>query len=381
MWFGSIQKIVLAGILAGACSACTTAKYYGQAIAGQCQIISQGKTIAGLVRRPGLPDELRRKFLLVGELRDFARTDLNLPPGQHYSHYVDLGRPFVVWNVHAAPELSLEPKTWWYPVVGRLKYRGYFSQHAAEFHARKLARHGFDVYVEGVEAYSTLGWFSDPLLNTFIHHEESELAEILFHELAHQIFFARGDTDLNEAFATAVAEEGVRRWLAAHGTPEQQRRYEQKQRWQQEVVDLILQTRRQLEVAYEEENDSDPGARRGSRFPASQRLRGNSAEPRKRLAKEKVSTEFYQSAARLQARSPASVTNSGKAREGPINNARLNAIATYYRLVPAFREMLAGAGGDMAVFYRRVKELENKSSARRDAILSRRTKGEVEKPR
>src|SRR5687767_6056930 len=201
--------VVLAAVLSG----CQTVSYYTQAIRGQYQIFANREPIEKLIANTNTPPALREKFRLVMDLRRFAETNLAMPVNGHYNRYADVKRRFVVWNVHAAKEFSLEPKTWWYPIVGRLKYQGYFSEAHANRYAKKLEEKGLDVYVNGVEAYSTLGWFKDPLLNTFIHHGETELADILFHELAHQRVFASGDTDFNEAFATAVAEEGVRRWF------------------------------------------------------------------------------------------------------------------------------------------------------------------------
>jgi predicted aminopeptidase len=138
-----------------------------------------------------------------------------------------LGRRYALWNVYAAPEFSLEAKSWWYPVVGRLKYRGYFSEARARRLAAQLAKKGYDVHVGGVAAYSTLGWFRDPVLNTFIDYDEADLAELIFHELTHQRVFIAGDTEFNEALATTVAEEGARRWLVSRHDRELVRAYQE----------------------------------------------------------------------------------------------------------------------------------------------------------
>src|SRR5688572_32739078 len=156
--------VVLATVLSG----CQTVSYYKQAIRGQYQIFAHRERIEDLIANTNTSPQLREKFQLVMELRRFAEKDLNLPANGHYNRYVDVKRRFVVWNVHAAEEFSLEPKTWWYPIVGRLKYRGYFAEAQAKCYGKKLEEEGLDVYVSGVEAYSTLGWFKDPLLNTFI---------------------------------------------------------------------------------------------------------------------------------------------------------------------------------------------------------------------
>src|ERR1043166_2804034 len=192
---------------------CQTAAYYKQAVSGELQLLSRRRPIETLLADPQLDPALRKKFELTLQARDFAAAELKLHPDGHYLTYTDLQRTHAIWNVHAAPEFSLHAKTWWYPLVGRLKYRGYFAREDALKYAGKLAERHLDVFVEGVDAYSTLGWFKDPILNTFIHYSETEFAGTIFHELAHQRVFAAGDTDFNEAFAMSVEQEGVRRWL------------------------------------------------------------------------------------------------------------------------------------------------------------------------
>src|SRR5262245_50615476 len=204
VWAGRVWLVLALASGVG----CETASYYGQAIGGQWEIVRGGETSAILLADADTPEALKGKLRVVLQLREFAEKELKLPVDGHYECYADLGRRYVVWNVHGAPEFSLEPKSWWYPVVGRLKYRGYFSEAKAQRYARQLEAEGLDVYVAGVEAYSTLGWFKDPVLNTFLNHDEVDVAETLFHELAHQRLFVRGDTDFDEAFATAVAQEG-----------------------------------------------------------------------------------------------------------------------------------------------------------------------------
>src|SRR5262245_58234042 len=194
---------------------CGTVGYYAQAIRGQCQILHRQEPIARLLQDTNTPPRLRQRLELVLRLREFAERDLGLDANGHYRHYADLRRPFAVWNVYAAPEFSLKAKAWWYPVVGRLEYQGYFDEAKARRYASRLATDGYDVYVGGVPAYSTLGWFRDPVLNTFVFDDDVDLADTLLHELAHQRLFVAGDTDFNEAFATAVAEAGVQRWLRA----------------------------------------------------------------------------------------------------------------------------------------------------------------------
>src|SRR6267142_5919651 len=172
-----------------ALTGCQTVGYYAQAISGQCQVWNRARSIEALLEDPVVTEPLKQRLRLVLEVRAFAEKELHLPANGHYLRYADRGRRFAVWNVHAAPEFSLTPKSWWYPVVGRLNYRGYFSEDRARRYAARLAKQGFDVYIGEVAAYSTLGWFRDPVLNTFIHQNETDLVELLFHELAHQRLF------------------------------------------------------------------------------------------------------------------------------------------------------------------------------------------------
>jgi predicted aminopeptidase len=238
-------------------SGCETFSYYGQAIGGQWQILSKRRPIAKLLSNTNTPPVLRNRLQVVMQIRAFAEEELKLPADGHYTRYVDVERPFVVWNVHAAPELSLEAKSWWYPVVGRLDYRGYFSERRARRYAAKLGEEGFDVFVGGVEAYSTLGWFQDPVLNTFVFQDDAELAELLFHELAHQRLFISGDTDFNEAYATAVAEEGLQQWMLQGNDAEAWRRYQERARRKEDVIWLLLAARKELEKVYGEETDEE----------------------------------------------------------------------------------------------------------------------------
>jgi predicted aminopeptidase len=317
-------------------SGCSTVGFYAQAVKGQAQIVHRQEPLARLVADTNTPPALRAKLERILELRRFAETKLALPANGHYLRYADLGRSNVVWNVHAAPEFSLEAKGWWYPVVGRLTYRGYFDESMARDYARRLQERGYDVHVGGVEAYSTLGWFRDPVLNTFIGRDEAGLADLIFHELAHQRFFVRGDTAFNEAFAVAVAREGVRRWLAAKGDPAALARWETAERCDEEFVGLVRDTRRELELLYQ----------RNEALPDGQ-LRRHKAE---------ILAGFERRAADWRTSSNCDGDYS-KWFDKPVNNARLNTIATYYDLVPGFERLLAACDGDLERFYREVERL------------------------
>jgi predicted aminopeptidase len=323
--------VVLATVLSG----CQTVSYYKQAIRGQYQIFANRQPIEKLLASTNTPSDLKEKFRLVMDLRRFAEKQLKLPVDGHYSRYVDVKRRFVVWNVHAAKEFSLEPKTWRYPVVGRLKYRGFFSEAEAKRYGGKLQEEGLDVYVDGVEAYSTLGWFKDPVLNTFIHHREIELADILFHELAHQRVFAAGDTDFNEAFATTVAEEAVHRWF--RDRPAMLEEFRAQQEREEEFVRIVLAAREELKRIYARTNQS-PAALRHQKLEAIENVRGQYAKLRQEWGGYSGYDRWF---------------------SRPINNAQLNTVATYHHFVPAFRALLRKDGADLPKFYRDVKSLAN----------------------
>lgn len=317
--------------VAGGCST-----YYGQAIRGQWQLLADTESIPKLIARTNTPTELRAKLELVLSLREFAERELKLKPNGHYRSYVDVGRRFVVWNVYAAPEFSLEDKTWWYPVVGSLSYRGYFREDLARRSGERLAAKGWDVHVGGIEAYSTLGWFRDPVLNTFIHQPPPELAETIFHELAHQRVFVKGDTEFNEAFATAVAQEGVRRWLAASGSAAAGADYERDKRREAEFVALLAQTRGELKALYSQTNALTTTQLRAGKAAAFDRLRQRHAALKESWGGARAYDGWFAQ---------------------PLNNALLNTVDTYHHLMPGFAALLERHADDLDAFYREVRRL------------------------
>jgi len=341
--------LVLLLAAAAAVTGCQTIRFYGQAIRGQYQILANQTSVDELIADPETPEELRRQLQLVRQLRAFADTNLALPVDGHYARYVDVRRPYVVWNVQAAPPFSLEAKTWWYPLVGSLEYRGYFSKRGAEAAAARLERKGYDVFISGVDAYSTLGWFKDPVLNTFIHRSEAELAELIFHELAHQRVFARGDTDFNEAFATMVGTEGAQRWLRAHGDTNQFEAYLASLRQEEEFVRLVMDARAKLERLYGDVRDRDGNLRAAGKPPAP------AAELQ--AGKERILAELRRDYAELKARWQNDRYDAWFERE--LNNAQLNTIANYYDYVPGFQALLKLEGGEMAAFYEAAERLAN----------------------
>jgi predicted aminopeptidase len=342
-------------------SGCHTLAFYGQAAKGQYQILAHQQSIEKLMAAADTPKQLKERFELLRDLRAFASNDLKLPTDSHYRKYVDVHRPFVVWNVEAAPELSMEPKTWWYPLVGSLEYRGYFSKAGATNYATYLRRKGFDVSVGGVGAYSTLGWFKDPVLNTFIFEADADLAEIIFHELGHQRLFARGDTDFNEAFATTVGQEGARRWLKARGNAAGLKEYSAHLERSDQFVHLVMGIRARLETLYGDERTED-----GKVKASGKRDAASCDELRKR--KEQILHEMQAEYARLKANWGGGTEYDGWFAH-PINNAQLNSVAAYYDFVPAFEQILAANGGDMDKFYKAAERLSKKPKSERHEQL------------
>ena len=231
--------------------------YYVQAIRGHREVMDARQPIAEVIEDAESSEDLKKRLTLVQEARDFAIEELLLADNDSYRSYADLERDYVVWNVIAAPEFSLEPKTWCYPVAGCVAYRGYFSEEAAHKKAQTLGDDGFDVTVGGVAAYSTLGRFSDPVLNTMMHWSDVRLVTTIFHELAHQKLYIKGDTAFNESFATAVADIGTKRWLEGRNESASIERFEQNRELRQSLMMLVKEARAELEVLYGSDLDED----------------------------------------------------------------------------------------------------------------------------
>jgi predicted aminopeptidase len=347
-------------LIVAAVSGCQEIGFYSQAIKGQYQIFAHQHVIDKLITDPQTPEKLRAKLQLIQQLRVFAKDELKLPVDGHYRKYVDVHREYVVWNVQAAPQFSLQPRTWWYPMVGSLEYRGYFSEKGAKTYGARIAKKGDDVYVDGVEAYSTLGWFKDPILNTFIDRSEPELAEVIFHELGHQRVFARGDTDFNEAFATTVGQEGARRWLRTSGKTNLVEKYEVALRRNDQFVHLIMSTREQLENVYGDTLDKDGKVKAAATppLPPAELKQAKArvfADLRSHYQKLKESWEGYAG------------YDEWFGRE--LNNAQLNTIANYYDFLPAFERVLEMNGNDMEKFYVEVERLSKLSKDERHQWL------------
>ncbi len=312
--------------------------YYVQAIRGEYQILAHRKSIDKLIADPKTDSKLRQQLQLVQRLRAFAKTELKLSVDGGYAKYVDLHRRYVVWTVQAAPEFSLAPKVWRYPLVGSLAYRGYFSEKKARDYGEHLAKEGFDVYVDGVEAYSTLGWFKDSLLNTFIDNSEPDLAELLFHELAHKRVFASGDTEFNEAYATTVGQEGARRWLRGNGDMELLEKYNAAIGRDRQFVHLIMGTRERLAKLYGNANASR------SRPEDARREKQRIFDDLRRQYEE-LKTEW------------GGYSGYDNWFMQDLNNAKLNTVANYFDYLPGFQRLLQENDSDIQKFHAAAERL------------------------
>ena len=327
-------RLALAVLLAAVVvTGCESISYYGQAIGGQLSVFSRARPLEDWLADPGTAPELRARLLKARGIREFASRALALPENGTFHSYAQLDRPYVVWNVYAADEFSVEPKQECFPFAGCVSYRGFFSEAEAQKHAESLRKEGHDVYVGGVVAYSTLGWFDDPLLSTFIGFSDTQLARLVFHELAHQRLYAKNDTAFNESFAVTVEQEGVRRWLEAEGRGAELAAFRDAQARKRDFAARVKQTRERLVSIY---------AAGGSRESLQELKRG----------------EFD----RLRADFPGIVP-------AEPNNAFLVSIALYTEMVPAFERLLAACNGDLGEFYRRAADIGSLPKGERPLAL------------
>jgi predicted aminopeptidase len=340
---------VRALLLAAACtllSGCGTL-YLMQAASGQWQVLRQRVPIDRLLADARTPPALRAHLQEVRAAREFASRELGLPDNSSYRSYADIGRPYVVWNVVAAPEFSVSPKRWCFPVAGCVAYRGYFREQRAREFAAALAVRGFDVSVDGVPAYSTLGKFADPVLSSMLRYGDDELAATIFHELAHQLLYVRDDSEFNEAFATTVEAAGLERWLTHQGASERLQQFRERQAHTAAFVSLLAQSRARLALLY-----ASGVAREPMRAGKAQIFIALAADIRALELREGVSSPLYEEwiAAGL-------------------NNARLASVSTYFGCVPGFTRLLTQAGNDLTRFYAAARELARQPRALRHARL------------
>ena len=323
---------------------CTSISYYGQLASGQLHLLRAREPVSSVIADPGRDQQLRAHLAQSQKARTFASQRLHLPDNQSYRLYADIGRPFVVWNVFATPEFSLKPQNHCFPIAGCVAYRGYYSQSAARGEAALQRLQGMDVSIGGVEAYSTLGWFNDPIMSSMMGWGDERLATLIFHELAHQRFYVKDDTEFNESFATFVEQEGTRQWRAFRGLPADNGALVQQR---DQFIQLVLDTRKRLEQLY------------ALPLPAEQ-------------MRERKAAEFEQ--LRREYRTLRDSQWAGNKRydawiNTPMNNARLLPFGLYDQWVPAFAALFKQVDGDWGKFYAAVEKLGALPVGERKAAL------------
>ncbi|KRW59046.1 aminopeptidase [Pseudomonas sp. TTU2014-080ASC] len=325
-------------------SGCSTLDYYSHLASGQLHLLNARQPVDKLLTDSTTSPELKKRLQLAQQARTFASQELGLPDNRSYRLYADLQRPFVLWNVFATPEFSLSPQLYCFPIAGCVAYRGFYDQNRARGAAALLKQQGLDTFVGGVEAYSTLGWFDDPLLNTMLRWSEERFVAVIFHELAHQQFYVADDTAFNESFATFVEQQGLRQWRAKNGLPPADPHADQQR---EQFTQLVLATRERLQKLYE------------SGQPAQQMRTAKQAEI------ERLRHEY---------RHLRDTQWQGNGRydgwvETPINNAKLLPFGLYDQWVSAFARLYDEAGQSWPEFYTKVKHLGRLTTSKRQQKL------------
>jgi predicted aminopeptidase len=340
-----IVVAVLAGVVTlAACATFETVDYYWQGAAGQIELLANSQPIPDVIGKSDAA--LAARLKRIHEIRAFASRELGLPNNGSYTRYTDLGRAYVTWNVFATPELSLKPRQWCFPIAGCVNYRGYFREAQAAGESKRLKAAGDDVYVGGVPAYSTLGWFDDPVLSSFVSWPETEIARLIFHELAHQLIYVKSDSAFNESYATTVEEAGLARWLASRHDSQLDKLAVRADHMRAVFRDLVRTTRTKLSEIYGSNASDDDKRRAKLEIVAAMKAAYESA---------KQGDPGLSGYDRWFAQQP--------------NNAALAAVGLYTDRVPAFRELLHEANDDLATFYQRVRELAARPKRQRDAAL------------
>jgi predicted aminopeptidase len=313
---------------------------------GHMKLMEARQPIVEVLARPGTSPRTRERLEYVLAARRFAAEQLGLPDNGSFTSFVELRRPYVAWNVFAAAEFSVEPRRWCFPVSGCVAYRGYFSKDKAQDYARRILGQGYDVHVAPVAAYSTLGHFDDPVLSTMLSYGDAELAGLIFHELAHQVVYVPGDSDFNEAFATAVEIEGVGRWLGGLGREGELAAWRQSRERLFAITDLMAGTRARLAELYA--SGLNPAAMREGKQLEFGRLRA---------AYESLRAGWSDG------------VNLDRTLPADLNNARLASVSIYHHCLPGFTALLEGLDRDLEEFYRAVRRMGRQAASERQATV------------
>ena len=343
-----LSQIYLLLLLVTMLNGCSTIGYYSQAVSGHLSLMMSAEPVDDILSDTSTPMDLRGKLTVAQQAREFAGQRLALPVGEAFSDYVDLDRPWVVVNLVAVPEFSLEPHRWCYPVLGCQAYRGYYSLADARAEESQFRNKGFDTFIGGVTAYSTLGWFDDPLHTGFTRLAEDRMVALMFHELAHRVVYIADDTAFNESFATAVELEGLRLWLSDQGKPGQFGEALDRLARRNQTLSLVEDFSARLDVLYAQQDVLPDQQLRNRKAAIYQELA---------LAYQELSAEW-----------------SEPGPFGPVpvslNNANLALFRQYNQHVPAFRQMLRNAGYDFADFYKAVETLSEQPEPQRSEHLA-----------
>jgi predicted aminopeptidase len=349
MAWGGVVALLGAAVLG--LSGCSNLGYYWQSATGHLGIMAAARPVDDWIGDPAAPERLKSRLELARRIRNYAVSELKLPDNPSYRRFADLHRPAAIWNVVAAPRYSLTLKNWCFPVTGCVTYRGYYDLGKARAEAATYASDGYDTSVYPVPAYSTLGFMNwaggDPLLNTFIYYPEGELARLIFHELAHQVVYAKDDTVFNESFAVSVEQEGLKRWLAAQSDPALTAQFASTQRLREGFRTLIDRTQHSLEALYA--SDASIVDKRAGKAAAFAQMRADYDALKREWGGYAAYDNWFA--------------------QGP-NNASLAAVGLYTRKVPEFAGLLVAEGGDLPRFYARVKVLAAMPKGERDTALA-----------
>jgi len=335
-------------------SGCSTVGYYSQIVSGHMKIVLGKRSLDEVASDENIDESIKHRIGVAQKARNFGIKKLGLPNNESYTSFYDTGKRYVTWNVVAADEFSFEPRTWCFPIAGCVSYRGYYSEASAQEYADALAEEeGVDVAVNGATAYSTLGWFRDPLLNTMLDRSDPSIASLLFHELAHQQLYVGDDSTFNESYASFVEKVGLNQWrqneAVVNPQPDSElvnAELEARKKRREQFIELLSTARSDLEVLYESEIDIE----------------------KKREQKKQRFAQMHTDYAELK-RSWDDYEGYDHWFSTELNNARLVSVSTYNEYIPAFEVMFDQSGGSLTNFYKTAKDIAELPAEERTAVM------------